>query len=347
MAWYFGIWRSARCLQAVAALLGTLCILVLAGCGVTSPAATRPTTPEPTPTTPLDATRCDQVYGLAGAQPLSIASFQFPLATVATARTVAQGASSMTVTEYRVCAPDGELITNPAAGSGGYPLGQIFSTNWQDSGYFPADGRHLTPCDMTMSGGYFVQQCMLLPTLVYAMIDQAVPQGQGLMVFRLRLAHPPHPCDATSYSPASGNGYPQAVSPLMPIDTTQVPVPPLTLQGTARIGFQSVDGGQAPYGELPLCTQGTRASILADMRTALSGDGWSPTSGDGSAWVLILPGSTGRIELRLTGLDTPQSWTILMGTRLDLPPPSVTTPQPPPDAIGSPVTVWSALPRST
>lgn len=341
-----GSWAATAIVPLVAAIL----LLLVAGCGSANPAAAS----GPTPTTPPNATRCAQVYGFAHATALSIPGLQFPPGTVAIPDGTTRGATVLTISAYRVCTPNGALSANPYAdpvasnggvgvGSGATVFSQVFGGDWQDASSFPADGRHLTTCDTGAPNGYPVQQCALLPPLVYAMIDQATAQGKGLVVFRLRLARPPHPCDTNVYAPVltgSDGGYAMAVAPLAPLDQTQVPLPPLSVYGVVAVGFQPVviNGlpGQVPYATLPVCTQGTRASILADMSAALLAAGWTQTSADGTAWAKQIPGGW-RLELRLTGLDTPQNWTILMGPRLDLPPPPSPTPQPSADAACSTV----------
>lgn len=309
---------SSRMVAVTVALVAALALLAVTGCGTPDKAFTGPT-----PTTPPNATHCAQVYGFANARPVNIPGMRFPPGTVAISRISGQGATTLTIAEYRVCVPNGELPIDPSLDA------RIFAGAWQYTTSFPADGRHLSPCAPDAADRFL--RCALLPaTMVYARIDQLVPQGQGLAVFRLQLAHPPHPCDNAVYAPAREGddiGYSGMAAPLLPLDPTQVPLPPLSLQGTAAVGFQPVDTGQVPYARQPVCTQGTRASILADMRAALPGLGWSPTSGDGTAWAKQIPGGW-LLELRLTGLDTPQSWTILMGPRLDLPPPPFPTPVP-------------------
>jgi hypothetical protein len=327
-------------------VLGALVLALAAGCGVTprtnggDGASARPT-----PTTPPDATACSQVYGFAGAQPLVLPGFRFPPGTVGVQRATAAGADRLTVVEYAVCVPNGALSF---AGDAGGLFG-IFVGNWQNVQAFPEDGRSFASCvvggppspagDPTavIQPTPQIEQavCEQLPTMAFAMADQAMAEGYGLAVFRLRIASPPHPCDGAVFAPPSSGpsqGYPQDVTPLLGYDETQVPLPPLSLYGSSRISLQGADGTtNAPYAVTPVCTQGTRDSILNDLRRLMPGFGWSAENADGTQWVTTTLGG-GRLHARFDGLETPQHWTLTLATNLDETPVFPTPVPPGPDA---------------
>jgi hypothetical protein len=353
---------NSRKMRRPGGLVGGLVLtlaLVAAGCGLTtSPGAGGQTAGSATPTTPPNATACSQVYGFANAQPLALPGFNFPPGTVGVQRATAAGDDRLTVVEYAVCVPNGELAFVGDAG-GFWP---IFAGNWQNATAFPADGRRFTPC---AAGGTLPQtaavptvvpsgdpsgdptmviqptppieqaMCQQLPTMVFAMADQAMVEGQGLTVFRLRNATPPHPCDGTVFGPpagGSGQGYPQDVAPLMGYDETRVSLPPLSLYGPSQISLQAADGTtNLPYAEVPVCTQGTRDSIVRDLRQGLPGYGWAAENAEGTQWVTTTQGG-GKLHARFDGLETPQHWTLILAANLDETPVFPTPVPPGPDA---------------
>jgi hypothetical protein len=151
--------------------------------------------------------------------------------------------------------------------------------------------------------------------MVFALADHGSVQGQGLLVFRLRIASPPHPCGGSFFPTIPGNGYPKDVRPLLGVDETQVPLPPLSLTGQPRVSFQAADGTNAPYAVVPVCTQGTAQSILSDLRRLMPGYGWAPQDAQGTQWVTSTQGGS-PLYARFDGLATPQHWTLTMATNL-------------------------------
>lgn len=296
--------RSHWRLRAQLALLGAV-LLLAAACGASPVSNSTPTAAPPTPTATATATPVPSCATLlpGAAAAASIAGFtdvHFSTNAVDTTPSHSYGGTGQfQIVEYDVCY-SGTLddLTGPFSGHHSV-IAYLYGAGWGNAPLFPYQGDFQTTC---ASPCFFFADNQR-----YLALEHITNHGGNLITYHLRLAAPPPTpsCNASNY-PAST---PYAVF----YDGNASSIYHFQLPPLSKISNFN-GGGHAGGTDIPICSAGTHATVLAFMHHAVTAAGWHVTTSTSTSFSATLSsgGRTYQVDVNtMSGLiSTPNEWVL-------------------------------------
>jgi hypothetical protein len=256
--------------RAYVPLLGAA-LLVMMACGGSTVATNTATAGPPTPTaTPVPSCATLLPGATAAASIAGFSDVHFPTGAVDTAPHHSAGATGQfQIIETDVCY-SGTLddLTGPFSGHHSV-VAYLYGAGWGNASLFPYHGDFRTNCP-TPCYQYGNDQR-------YLALEHITDHGGHLITYHLRLAAPPAAPHCSSSSYPAGTPYAVFEDPNAS-SLYHFQLPPLSQFSNYK------GGGHAGGTDLPLCSAGTHATMLAFMKNAVTSAGWHVTASNSTSF---------------------------------------------------------------